>query len=159
MQQPWRIPWWLLTVHAGRGFAWPVGDNHFGSSLTFLLWLSGLVIYWRRGNRWIWWLFVSAQLLSLAAACLGKYPYLANPRISMFLGPGNCVFVGAGIQYWIDVSGSSATRRGWYRFAAVVCLLCAFGGLTRDVFQRVREARGLSHMERHTLAELTEIKP
>ena len=158
MQQPWKLPWWLLTVHTGRGFAWPVGDNHFASSLTFVLWLSGVVVYWRRGNRWVWWLFLSAQALSLAAAALHKYPYLANPRISMFLGPGICLFVGAGIQYWIDRQ-RGGTRRGWYRLVAVLLLVCALGGLTRDLVLRVREVKGLSHAERHTLAELPATKP
>jgi hypothetical protein len=158
VKQPWNIPWWLLTVHTGRGFAWPVGDNHFASSLTFVLWLTGLVVYWRRGNRWVWWLFVTAQVLSLAAAFLHKYPYLANPRISMFLGPGVCLFVGAGIQYWID-RWPSETRRGWYRFAAVVFLLCAMGGLTRDLAMRVRELKGTGHAPRPSLTELLANEP
>jgi len=151
IKQPWNIPWWLLTVHTGRGFAWPVGDNHFASSVTFVLWVSGLVVYWRRGNRWIWWLFVTAQVLSLAAASFQKYPYLANPRISMFLGPGICLFVGVGIQYWIDRQRSD-TRRGWYRFTAVVFLFCAMGGLTRDLAMRVRELKAAGHAPRPSLA-------
>jgi hypothetical protein len=153
LQQPWKLPWWLLTVHTGRGFAWPVGDNHFASSLTFGLWLTGLVVYWRRGNRWAWWVFVTAQGLLLAAACWHKYPYLANPRLCMFLGPGICLFVGAGLQYWI-ARRPWESRHGWYRFAAGVFLLCALGGLTRELALRVHELKGTGHAPRPSVAEL-----
>lgn len=81
LNHPWKIPLWLLEVHTGRGFAWPVGENHFGSTLTTVLWLAGLVIYWRRGNRWVWALFVIPHVLLLIAAFLHKYPYGANPRL------------------------------------------------------------------------------
>jgi hypothetical protein len=137
----WKVPLWLLTVHAGRGFAWPIGDNHFGSILTFVLWSVGLVIYWRRGNRWVWGLFVAPQALSLAAAFLHKYPYLANPRISMFLGPGICLFVGAGLQYLISRLRDER-RRPVYCFTAVVLMLCVAGGVAREVVQRLREVKG-----------------
>jgi hypothetical protein len=53
-QQPWKIPLWLITVHTGRGFAWPVGENHFCSTLTFVLWLRGLVVFWNRGRGGSW---------------------------------------------------------------------------------------------------------
>ncbi len=141
LHQPWKIPWWLLDAQAGRGFAWPIGDDHFGSTLTFLLWLVGLVVYWRRGNRWVWALFVAPQLVALAAAFAHKYPYLQNPRVCMFLGPGICLFVGAGVQYLISRFGRS-NRRVLYCGTAVALMICALGGLGRDVALRIRELKG-----------------
>jgi hypothetical protein len=137
----WRIPLWLLTVHTGRGFAWPVGENHFGSKLTCALWLIGLVVYWRSGNRWVWALFVAPQVLSLAAAFLHKYPYLQNPRLCMFLGPGICLFVGLGAQYLIDRMDYE-NRRQCYCLAASALVMCAAGGMGRDIVLRIREVRG-----------------
>ena len=141
LDQPWKIPLWLLTVHTGRGFAWPIGENHFGSTLTFLLWLTGLAVCWRRGNRWVWALLVTPQVLALAAAFLHKYPYLQNPRLCMFLGPGICLFAGAGVAFLIDKLGGEKRRR-CYCLAAGALMLCACGGLGRDVAMRVREFRG-----------------
>jgi len=141
LDQPWTVPMWLLSAHTGRGFAWPIGENHFGSTLTFVLWAAGLAVWWRRGNRWLWALFAAPQALSLAAAFLHKYPYLQNPRISMFLGPGICVFAGAGAQYLIDTFGG--VRSGaLYRLTAVALAFCALAGIGRDVAMRVREIRG-----------------
>ena len=141
LDQPWKIPLWLLRMHTGRGFAWPIGDDHFGSTLTFLLWLTGLVVYWRRGNRWVWALFVAPQLVALAAAFANKYPYLQNPRICMFLGPGICLFVGAGTHYLISRFGRNP-RRALYCGTALALMACALGGLGRDIALRIREIKG-----------------
>ena len=135
------VPLWLLTVHTGRGFAWPVGDNNFGSSATFALWLIGLAAYWRRGNRWVWWLFVAPQILGLAAGFLHKYPYLQNPRLCMYLGPGICLFVGAGMQ-WLVERLAEEKRRGCYSATAFALMLLAVGGLGWDITRRVREFNG-----------------
>jgi hypothetical protein len=139
--QPWKIPLWLLAAQTGRGFGWPIGDNHFRSTLTCALWLTGLVVYWRRGSRWVWSLFVAPQVLALAAAFLHKYPYLQNPRICMFLGPGICLFVGRGAQYLIDRMDHEAGRR-WYCFTAFALAMYALGGMGRDIVLRVREVHG-----------------
>jgi hypothetical protein len=139
--QPWKIPLWLLTVHTGRGFAWPAGENHFGSALTCALWVTGLVVYWRRGNRWVWALFLAPQVLSLAAAFIHKYPYLQNPRLCTFLGPGICLFVGRGVQYLIDQMTCEKARR-CYCLTAFALLMCAVGGMGRDIVMRVREVQG-----------------
>jgi 4-amino-4-deoxy-L-arabinose transferase-like glycosyltransferase len=139
--QPWKIPFWLLTAQTGRGFAWPIGDNHFRSALTCALWLTGLVVYWRRGNRWVWALFVAPQVLALAAAFLHKYPYLQNPRLCMFLGPGICLFVGRGAQYLIDRMDPEKGRR-LYCFTAFALAMYALGGMGRDIVLRVREVHG-----------------
>jgi hypothetical protein len=139
--QPWKFPLWLLTAQTGRGFAWPIGDNHFRSTLTFALWLTGLVVYWRRGQRWVWALFVAPQALALAAAILHKYPYLQNPRLCLFLAPGICLFVGLGAKHLIDKTGDQNARR-WHWVAAFALALCALGGMARDIVLRVREMDG-----------------
>ena len=40
-------PWWLVTVHTGDLFAYPVGGGNFGSLITTLLCLAGLVHFWK----------------------------------------------------------------------------------------------------------------
>jgi hypothetical protein len=141
LDHPWNVPLWLVQVHTGRGFAWPLGENHFGSTLTTVLWLAGLVVYWRRGNRWVWALFVLPQALLLIASFLGKYPYGADPRICMFLGPGICLFMAAGTQSLLGRLGHERRRR-CYGIGALLLLIIALGGATRDVALRVREIHG-----------------
>ncbi len=135
------IPLWLLSVHTGRGFAWPAGDNHFASSVTFALWLAGLAAYWRRGNRWVWMLFVAPQVLGLAAGFWHKYPYLQNPRICMYLGPGICLFVGQGAQ-WLIERLNEEKRGQCYRFLALALTFLAVGGMGWEITRRVREFTG-----------------
>jgi hypothetical protein len=153
--RPWRIPLWLVRVHTGRGFAWPVGGNDFCSSLTCGLWLTGLVVYWRRGNRRVWALLVGPQVLSLAAAFLHKYPYLQNPRLCMFLGPGICLFAGSGAQYLMDLIKREKWRRRCYVATALALGMCAVGGLGRDIVMRMREVNGPGI--RSTLAEASRL--
>jgi hypothetical protein len=141
VHHPWLIPLWLLEVHTGRGFAWPLGENHFLSSATTLLWLTGLVVYWQRGNRWLWALFIIAQLLLLAASFLHKYPYGADPRVCIFLGPGICLFAAAGLEYWFWRAGHRR-RRLLYLVVALLLLGVAIGGVTRDLVLRIRETNG-----------------
>jgi len=148
--RPWQIPLWLLTTQTGRGFAWPIGDNHFRSTVTFALWLTGLVVYWRRDNRWVWGLFTAPQVLALAAAFLHKYPYLQNPRLCMFLGPGICLFAGRGVQHLIDMMNPEKGR-WWYGLTAAALALYAVGGMTRDIVLRIHEIHGPGI--RSTLAE------
>jgi hypothetical protein len=139
--QWWQVPMWLLNVHTGRGFAWPVGDNNFGSSATFALWLIGLAAYWRRGNRSVWWLFVAPQVLGLMAGFLHKYPYMQNPRLCLYLGPGICLFVGAGAQ-WLVERLAEEKRGACYRAVAFALMLLAVGGFGWDISRRVREYNG-----------------
>jgi hypothetical protein len=141
LDHPWMIPLWLLEVHTGRGFAWPLGEKHFASTLTTVLWVTGLVVYWRRGNKWVWALFVLPQALLLIASFLHKYPYGADPRICMFLGPGLCLFMGAGMQSLFGRAGPEQ-RRLCYRVLALLLLLISIGGATRDVALRIREITG-----------------
>jgi hypothetical protein len=154
LAQPWKIPWWLLSVQTGRGFAWPIGDDHFGSTATFILWLTGLVVYWRRGNRRVWVLFVVTQVMALAAAFAGKYPYLQNPRVCFFLGPGICLFVGAGAQYLIFRFGGN-NRRALYCGTALALAIYGLGGLGCDIVLRIREVKGPGI--RSTLAEASRL--
>jgi len=119
LHQPWKIPQWLLEVHTGRGFAWPLGEKHYGSTLTTVLWLTGLVVYWRRGNKWVWVLLVLPQALLLMASFLHQYPYGADPRICMFLGPALCLFMGAGMQFLLGRLGHQRRRRCYLGVALV----------------------------------------
>ncbi len=137
----WKIPMWLLSAHTGRGFAWPAGDNNFGSTIPFALWLTGLAIYWRHGNRWVWALCVAPHVLALGAAFLHLYPYLQNPRLCMYLGPGICLFLGEGAAFLIDRL-QEETRRRCYGAVAIGLVAVAVAGMGREVALRIREIRG-----------------
>jgi hypothetical protein len=56
----------------------------------------------------------------------------------MFLGPGICLFTGAGVQYLLGQL-QHERRRQYYRFAALLLLFIAIAGATRDVVLRIRE--------------------
>src|SRR5207248_5000196 len=34
LEEPWKLPWWLLDIHTGQMLAYPHGGHDFGSKLT-----------------------------------------------------------------------------------------------------------------------------
>jgi len=59
----------------------------------------------------------------------------------MFLGPGICIFVAAGVTYLLDKLRHEK-RHECYRLAALVLLICATGGIVREVALRIKEVKG-----------------
>ena len=50
-EQPWMVPLWLLDMHTGTMMAYPVGDKHGGSVVTFLLVVAGAWRLYRQDRK------------------------------------------------------------------------------------------------------------
>ncbi|MBS0211068.1 MAG: glycosyltransferase family 39 protein [Planctomycetes bacterium] len=123
---------WFVMAHTGEMFAYPIGDDNFGSVLSVALVIVGVVALWRGGGRWL--LAVAGLLFGLAyvAAWLERYPYAGTERMTQYLGPIICVLAGAGGAALLE-RFKPAPR---YRVALVTtCLLAAAGTglLARDL--------------------------
>lgn len=110
---------WAILINTGRLFAYPVGDANGGSVFTFLLFLWGIRILWRRGPRPLLVLLLVPFLLNFLAAVLGKYPYGGCCRLSQHLAPAICLIVGVAFQELIE--RFSSNHKAWLRNTAVVC--------------------------------------
>ncbi len=87
LSEPWKIPYWLIWVHAGRTMAYPIGERAGGSTATFLAAILGSLILWRSKQATLFRLIALPFVVGLAAACLGRYPYGGPPRVTQYLVP------------------------------------------------------------------------
>jgi hypothetical protein len=132
-EAPLEWPLWLMRVHTGNMLAYPVGSNHGGSTLTFLLVLLGSFSLVRAGNRTLLSLCWLPFALNLAAAMLYKYPFGDSARITLHLAPFICILMAHGIG---QLASTIQTAHGRLRAELIVyglLLICGIGGLVRDL--------------------------
>ena len=123
---------WLATMHAGEMMAYPVGDDHFGSTLTLLFFIAGVVAFWRSKNRALAVLVLAPLALALAAAALRRYPY-GGARLSQYYGALACLAAGLGAATMIGWLTSAG--RGGGVFGASIAALFVIGAamLAKDM--------------------------
>lgn len=128
--QPWKLPGWLLEMHAGYMSAYPTGGRNFGSSATLLLILIGIWT-WRPSQRGaLLWLLLGALTFNLLAALWQKYPYGGSVRTSIFCAPAFCLLAGCGLAALMARWGLER------RSIPVACLALAampIGGIAEDL--------------------------
>ncbi len=95
-------PLWLLKVFTGNMLAYPVGANHGGSTLTFLLVLLGSFALWRQGERALLALCWLPFALNLVAAMFDKYPFGDSARITLHLAPFICILMAHGTIHALE---------------------------------------------------------
>jgi hypothetical protein len=108
LARPWRLPWWLLTIHTGGMLAYPHGSKNFGSTATFLLVALGTWTVWRRrARRPLLLLLLGPLPVALAAAALHRYPYGTCVRVTIYIAPAVCLLAAEGALALLRL------RRGW----------------------------------------------
>jgi hypothetical protein len=111
---PVRFPLWLLAQQTGRMSAYPIGDANGGSSLTALLFASGVWLTWRGGNRPLVVVCLVPFALNLVAALLHRYPYGGCCRLSQHLAPAVCLMAGVGwARLHERIAATRSARLGW----------------------------------------------
>ncbi len=123
LEQPWKIPAWLIGVHTGTTLAYPVGGERGASTLTLIALLVG-VAFLRKRVRSPVWLLLAPCVMGLMAACLGQYPYGGAPRITQYLAPSICLLTGLGAALVLGRLPRNLRRRA---FRLAVGLLAALG--------------------------------
>lgn len=111
IEQPLRVPVWLLEQHAGNMLAYPVGEQKGGSAATLICVIAGVVALCRRNRRTVAAVLVAPFGLGLVAALLGKYPYGGEARIMQYLAPSACLLAGLGMA----VLAARIRRPEWSR--------------------------------------------
>ena len=87
LQNFWTIPLWLIERHAGYMSAYPTGGRNFGSLITFILQLIGVLVWYRSGRRKHLFLLWSSLPFLFSAAAIQAYPYGGSVRVAIFLAP------------------------------------------------------------------------
>ncbi len=122
--QPLAIATWLLSVHTGRTFGYPLGAANGGGLLTFVCFVLGAIALHRSGKTTLLWMLLLPFALTLSAALLKLYPYGGSGRISQHLTPAICLLAGLGLAGLL-----AAGRRapGMRALAASLGFLAFFG--------------------------------
>lgn len=108
----WKIPRWLLEIHAGNMMAYPVGGKNWGSAGTLLLCVIGIFVSVKKWSRPLHLLFILPFAFTLLAAALHLYPYGGSARISQHLAPAICLWAGLGSAWLIKTVQFRRWRRG-----------------------------------------------
>ncbi len=130
LSEPWRLPWWLIEVHAGMMLAYPQGGHHFGSTLTALLVIAGGVRMARRpGRRPLLLLWLGPLVLAMSAAALRRYPYGTSTRVMLYMAPAFCLLAAEGFMALLR--RRRRARRGPIAIAGLLGLF-ALAGMAHD---------------------------
>lgn len=98
--EPWKLPGWLLNVHAGSMLAYPVGGPGYGSTLTLLCVLAAIVVLWKRQHVLLLGLTLGPLVLHFVAAAMKRYPYGEHMRMALYLAPMFCILTAVG---WLTI--------------------------------------------------------
>lgn len=136
---PLRLPGWFVRIHAGEMFAYPAGGENGGGAPTFALFVVGLALFIKRGDRVVSVTTLAVLTLAFVAAALGRYPYGGHPRLMQYVAPLICLVAGYGAAGCLDAFGHPRLRR-----ATIVVLLALAAGLggvlmARDVTHPYRD--------------------
>ena len=96
--EPWKLPGWLLEVHAGSMLAYPIGGPGYGSTLTLLCCLAAIILLWKRRNVLLLGLTLGPLALHFVAAAMRRYPYGEHMRMALYLAPMFCILAAIGWQ-------------------------------------------------------------
>ncbi|HMQ14776.1 MAG TPA: glycosyltransferase family 39 protein [Phycisphaerae bacterium] len=134
LEDPLRIPLWLVAMHTGRMLAYPVGGEAPGSAGTLALVIIGAMALARR-NAPLLLLLLGPLPLALIAAALEKYPYGGSVRTMIYMAPAFCLLAGLG-AWWLILRATrllklpaSAARHALNGVVTVLCAGMAAGAI------------------------------
>jgi len=143
LREPWRLPFWLLSVQTGSTMAYPIGEKTGGSTATFVAAILGGVMLWRAKQPVLFRLVAFPFLMGLAASGLGQYPYGGPPRVSQYLVPSIILLTGLG---WAGLIEWAANWTWGKHFRAVSLAALATLGIwlmARDAVMPYRDSGDL----------------
>ena len=149
LAHPWRLPLWLLQVHAGELLAYPIGGKAGASALSLILAIAGGIALARKRPAWTI-MLLAPLALNFIAAALHRYPYGGGPRVSLFMAPAFCLLIGRGVASALMVLPAPHLRRIAVGSTLCTLALICVGGIVRDMLKPYhmlsdRENRSLIH--------------
>jgi hypothetical protein len=114
---------WLLDVHTGFMFAYPDGGARGLSALTFLAFVLGAWVLWRRGRNSAAGLLLAPFGVAMLAAAVHRYPYGVSARTTQYAAPMICLLTGLGAAAGLARLPSWAGRRALETAAVALAVL------------------------------------
>jgi len=97
-------------AHTSRMYGYPVGFDPGGGAFTFVLLVTGSVVFYRQRHRTDLALLLLPFGLALTAAFLRLYPYGASARIAQWAVPAICILSATGASWAIAQFSSARVR-------------------------------------------------
>jgi len=130
---------WLWEVHTGVLLAYPVGGEHSGSILTFLLCLYGIVVLAGEKKRGLFFLLLAPFFFNFIAAAMHRYPYGGMTRLVLYAAPMVALCAGAAL----GTIFADCNNHRWKSIAARLTLtalfLIAAASIGRDIAKPYRD--------------------
>ncbi len=135
LEHPGKFAIWLVKTHTGRLFAYPNGGKHFGCTATFICFVVGAVVFFRRRRRTILAVFLAPFLLTFIAAALHRYPYGYSARFNLYLAPIICILAAAGMTRLLALIRPPKVRSGAFLVCLAGLALIGFGMIASDLIR------------------------
>ncbi len=133
LENPWKLPAWLVSIHTGTMFAYPWGGARGSSSLTTLLVAGGVVILWRKGWRAPLALLLGPFAFTFVAAALKRYPYGGEARQMQFVAPAICMLTGVGTAALLRAVPRPGLRLALVRVCILLLVVTGADRIRRDL--------------------------
>lgn len=142
--RPLELIQWFLYVHAGEMMAYPIGDDHYGSTLTLVCFVVAIVTLVRCKEHTIAALVLAPLVLAFVAAALRRYPY-GGPRAMQYYAPLACLMAGFGATCLIGWIGREDVRRRAFGITVTALLVVGMATLARDMSHPFKELEDLDY--------------
>lgn len=124
---PLRLIWWLILIHTGNMFEYPFGGANGASTLSFVVFIVGLIAWWKT-RRWeLLCLMLAPFALNFAAAVVRRYPYGQSARVAQSLAPAIILLIGVGAVTLIESLTLDPAKR-LKSSQIIFAILLIFGG-------------------------------
>ena len=143
-REPLSLLAWLVSIHTGNLFAYPIGGENGGSAFAFLAFVAGAIVLWKQRKCELLVLLLAPFALTLFAAFLQRYPYGGEARVAQHLAPMICILAGLGLSYLLQWSPVWVPwRRVGPQLLLVCFMLIGFGGIGRDLVKPYKTKNAL----------------
>ncbi len=144
--QPVAFIKWLVLTHTGSMFAHPAGSDRGGSALTAILYVTGLIVLFRRGYWQAALLLLAPLGMNFAAAVLQKYPYGGHVKFSMYFSPMLNLVIGVGAAALLESHARRASALNLRVVMGVVLGLMTLAGVVCGSMDVVKPYKNAADM-------------
>ncbi|HEY2840680.1 MAG TPA: glycosyltransferase family 39 protein [Pirellulales bacterium] len=141
---PFHLAKWLFIQHSSEMMAYPMGDDHGGSIVSFFFFAIGVGAVIRRRQFTLSTMVLAPLGLALLAAALRRYPY-GGARLAQWYASLACLMVGYGAACGISWLTRPEARRRFYAAGVILLLVVGGGSMAKDLVSPYKRVVDFEH--------------